>query len=830
MGCGITTAHALARCGFGEELVNAFNVLPPDEFQDYLSEWRDAMRQELRTNSRGYLSRKQAKLADALPDAFPNLKVLRSYIQPITTESEALASGKPAKVPEITWSHEHSLATLARFCEEKFEWGTMAIIPKRFRSLLWHGSVIRILRRAMLDLDRGQHASWKAGHVISTERPMGQDVGSVTCPPQTPTKNRILGSARGGAEIGTPSKMITKYFATVSLDSPKKTARDDVDTDDEHVLISKISASTTKHPQTDYMLEYRVELDPYQLIHLTQSGIEGVRDEPADDTGGSEVGDAGEDDDEDGPAAGKKKRKGKVVDPFSLHRIWVPASMLRAVEKDLVEVFEEAEEAKRAKKAGKGGVKRPLKERSATAPARKQVSSTTNARPKPAKARSAPSAGSKGRASSGDEEGEQFDLNAVSDASLDSDNDGNTNRPKPSGSRARSASSQRSTSSKTSALEPKSRSLLKVLEDTEEDIFAIPSPPRASSTKSLVPSTKSTGAPGKRVLGGKSAKATSAPISRASSARPAIVKQPSTVPASRARSEVDNSDWDDLFPTAPKVPISADFLPPPTRKTASVKALPAALLHHKLSSPAKRRQIFTDSEEDVTPAHSPTHSPAPKSPRKSKAQSSPHRSTSKVGSSKSSTTSTSASTALLRRMGLPSLSSDSDSDSDARNGKEASRRSTSPTPRKGSSGPLRSTSQRVEVQSQTKSKTSKLAASEVVDLSSDDSDDLGSGRQPVKPLQLALASNGKLATSLAATVRSTSSSHGIGTGKLGTTTLAKGKGASLKAVKNGSQPGLPLRAVKASQTSTTRSDVKKPAAARPKAPTAILDVIDLTTP
>lgn len=140
-GCGIRTAHALARCGFGDELVNALTILSPPEFDEYLEQWRDALRAELSTNSRKLLSRKEKRLADSIPDTFPNLDVLRAYVQPITSESEKKS------VTPYKWAHEHSLAELARFCEEKFEWGTMLIIPKRFRTLMWHGSVIRIIRR-----------------------------------------------------------------------------------------------------------------------------------------------------------------------------------------------------------------------------------------------------------------------------------------------------------------------------------------------------------------------------------------------------------------------------------------------------------------------------------------------------------------------------------------------------------------------------------------------------------------------------------------------------------------------------------------------------------
>jgi len=174
--------------------VDALHKLPDDAFANYLAEWRV----ELHTTLHGYLKCKRPKLASRFPDTFPNLDALRAYAQPVTSESEALLDGISLPVPQIQWTREHSLGALAKFCEERFEWGTTQMIPKRFRSLLWHGSTIRVLRRAALDLDQGEDVS--------------------------------------------------------------------IDVNDKHLLLSSIVASTTAHPQTDYLHEYRVELDPYHLL------------------------------------------------------------------------------------------------------------------------------------------------------------------------------------------------------------------------------------------------------------------------------------------------------------------------------------------------------------------------------------------------------------------------------------------------------------------------------------------------------------------------------------------------------------------------------------
>lgn len=296
------TAHALARCGFGEELVDAFDNPSGGPFGGKLNRWRDALRSELRTNSRNRLPRKQVKLADGIPNAFPNLDVLRAYVHPVTSESEALSAGSsPLPVPQIRWKHEHNLTALAKFCEDRFEWGTMRIIPKRFRSLLWRGSVVHTLRRVALDIDCREGASTS---LVGSKKP--------------PVK---------GPDSG------------VALDTYGNQDFMSANANDKPPLISNILARTTAHPQTDFLLEYRVELDPYQLVRLTQSGIEGVREEPADPSDDS----AESRGDGDGPR--NQRHKLQDANPFSPLRIWVPASMLRPAAEELVDVYEAKREA-----------------------------------------------------------------------------------------------------------------------------------------------------------------------------------------------------------------------------------------------------------------------------------------------------------------------------------------------------------------------------------------------------------------------------------------------------------------------------------------------------
>ncbi|KAF8632066.1 hypothetical protein AX15_002064 [Amanita polypyramis BW_CC] len=326
-GCGITTAHALACCGFGDSLYEAAITLPHDALPDFLTTWRQKLREELRTNSRGIIGRKLAKLAKAVPESFPNIDILLSYTSPITSESLGRAAEKNLK---LTWSKEPDVGKLAALCEFYFEWGYKEMIIKRFRKLLWHSVVLRILRRAVINTDIFSSSS-----------------SSIT--PTTPHKNKDAKQAR---VINTPSKMITKYFASLDLDSPSQSCKNQgsESDNDEECLIIKIHSSRN-HTSTDDLLEYRLEVSPIQLVQLAESGIKGTREPPEKDEWASDGDAAGDDDDSD---TGKKVKGPKPPpDPASHLRLWMPACMIEIAEPKVVEEYKERETKKLAKKKGK---------------------------------------------------------------------------------------------------------------------------------------------------------------------------------------------------------------------------------------------------------------------------------------------------------------------------------------------------------------------------------------------------------------------------------------------------------------------------------------------
>ena len=312
--CGPGIAHGLAKSGLGDELLDAAQSLTRAELAEYLTAWREALRSELRTNSRGHLGSKKPSLAKAIPDSFPDVDVLFSYTNPITSATDAGAR-RTHTPPQ--WKREPNLAEIAHVCELHFEWGLRDIIIKRFRTVLWPSIVLRTLRRSALD----------AGTEAVRGRELHRDI------------------------LGTPSKVLARHFSSMALEAGDK--KDDNSLED---LIVKIHASRT-HAYTDGILEYRLEIAPAQLVRLASAGIQGLR-KPADTTYDvlpSESEDSDEGDDEDGHVGTSKRKKrrggGPPPEPESHLRVWMPACMVRLVLPNLVDRYEAAVEAKRAKKS-----------------------------------------------------------------------------------------------------------------------------------------------------------------------------------------------------------------------------------------------------------------------------------------------------------------------------------------------------------------------------------------------------------------------------------------------------------------------------------------------
>ncbi|OSD03661.1 hypothetical protein PYCCODRAFT_1408690 [Trametes coccinea BRFM310] len=345
-GCGVALAHGLAKCGFGDSLLTAARSKSREELEKFLDVWREEIRAELRTNARGHLPRKSPKLSKSIPDDFPSIDVVLAYTNPVTSE----AKGSGHKNAVVDWDKEPDLGKIAALCEMYFEWGIKEIIIKRFRTVLWPSAVLRILRRAAILKDR------KAALLASRSSAAGG------AGPVTPRKN---GKERR-APPGTPSSMIAKHFSTMRLDSPRAQRAttlyegdEEMDEDGERLIV-KIHSSR-RHPSTDHILEYRLEIAPAQLVRLCEAGVRGLRTAlPPELTDSDDDGDDSGDDEDGGGKKGKRNKTKKAPpDPESHLRIWLPACMVEIVEPELVDEFEGIERMKAEKKAAKEARKAP---------------------------------------------------------------------------------------------------------------------------------------------------------------------------------------------------------------------------------------------------------------------------------------------------------------------------------------------------------------------------------------------------------------------------------------------------------------------------------------
>ncbi|EJD52511.1 PIN domain-like protein, partial [Auricularia subglabra TFB-10046 SS5] len=319
-GIGVGIARGLAECGFGDQLVEAVRTLKGDALETFLDQWRSDIVHELRTNSRGIIGKKHAKLASTFPIDFPDLKVVDAYVNPVISEKKGVFH-------DIEWRREPDLTLLAKLCEQHFEWGYAEAILKRFRTIVWPGMVCRILRRSILLADDAATAAEKRYTVNGT-----------------PTK------ARAVLAQGTPSKMITQYFSQLDINSP---VHKPFDAPDATPLIVKIH-SERKHASTDGLREFRLEIAPLQLARLAEQGLLGTRSKPEANPYLEDEDDDEVDDDEGQGGKKKKTRKPKEpVAPDTIMRVWMPACMVELVEPRLVRDYEDVQERKRLKKEGK---------------------------------------------------------------------------------------------------------------------------------------------------------------------------------------------------------------------------------------------------------------------------------------------------------------------------------------------------------------------------------------------------------------------------------------------------------------------------------------------
>ncbi|KAF8438586.1 hypothetical protein L210DRAFT_3450367 [Boletus edulis BED1] len=346
-GCGQKFATGLARAGFGDSLVKAVKELKGARLDDFLIQWRQDIRNELKTNKSGLLPSKKPSLAASLPDDFPSLPVLVSYTNPITSENTS-QRGERKPTPPV-WRNDPDPKRIASLCELYFEWGVKDVIVHRFRTVLWPGVVCRAVRRAVID-------------GVTSRRPP------------------LNGAPHPGGEEGDAFEFFSLSslvpLSSPSPDSSSRSASPSSPTSGPSPLLLEV-LSQRSHVSTDSTLEFRVLIDPTALVERAESGVKGLRpplvgglfgiDTEDED---EENGTLGQDADESGSddagierletaagaasKSGVKKRKARREVPTAPLRLWLPACMIRAAAPALAEAYDEKVRVREEKKAKRG--------------------------------------------------------------------------------------------------------------------------------------------------------------------------------------------------------------------------------------------------------------------------------------------------------------------------------------------------------------------------------------------------------------------------------------------------------------------------------------------
>ncbi|KIM45153.1 hypothetical protein M413DRAFT_441836 [Hebeloma cylindrosporum] len=291
---GKKIAHGLARCEFGDQLLDAYQTLRGPPFERFLEQWRAQVNAELRENRRGFLPHRTSL---SLPHGFPDLSVLEKYANPLT-------SGGSSSVA-LRDQGNFDPAQIAALCEEFFEWGYRSKIIERFRNFLWPCAVIHVLRRMALKVDERE----RSGPSTQQVEEGGISLSAI---------KRYLTNATKRVDVHS----ISNAFVNRGPSSSLITGDEDLS-----CLITKIIGSR-QHASTDGILEYRIEVLPTQLVEISNTGIKGTRREPP----------------------GAPETRNRDTDPNSPLRLWVAASILRRVYPRIVDEFVNRSQSSRNRK------------------------------------------------------------------------------------------------------------------------------------------------------------------------------------------------------------------------------------------------------------------------------------------------------------------------------------------------------------------------------------------------------------------------------------------------------------------------------------------------
>ncbi|KAJ4371517.1 hypothetical protein N0V83_004736 [Neocucurbitaria cava] len=141
-GCGPKTACEAAKAGFGSDLCK----IPRNDARR-LSEWREKLQHELKTNDSKLFKRKHGALK--IPDDFPRLDILGYYTHPAISNQAGLDKLRQS----INWDQDLDFPGLRDFTNDAFDWVKLEGAKHFIRSLA-PSLFVRELRLRAEKLDR----------------------------------------------------------------------------------------------------------------------------------------------------------------------------------------------------------------------------------------------------------------------------------------------------------------------------------------------------------------------------------------------------------------------------------------------------------------------------------------------------------------------------------------------------------------------------------------------------------------------------------------------------------------------------------------------------
>jgi holliday junction resolvase YEN1 len=142
-----------------------------DDVTVFLTTWRSTLATELEMNQSGLLGKWRPHMAQAIPSDFPDIDIIRLYVDPLSSLHSGVNVAVPACAPDVVH--------LARFVEDNFVWGNLLRILKSFSTSVFPGLALCELVDAAKEMDLGlqPHSITMTGKVFGLRQSSGASSG-----------------------------------------------------------------------------------------------------------------------------------------------------------------------------------------------------------------------------------------------------------------------------------------------------------------------------------------------------------------------------------------------------------------------------------------------------------------------------------------------------------------------------------------------------------------------------------------------------------------------------------------------------------------------------